>query len=170
MFISKKNASVGFGGYTSALPATWNSLGQSQIRHLVINLDLHQTGLINWRTMFTYFCLLRSSIPSANDISTLKSSCKAANGLVSHDNFMQAKFWFEKSESSVDRPGSHVFERSNMIKQMLFDTHCKVVPNCGDAMIDINSLCDIFETPTVQHPKAKFENYNEFLFAPIKTN
>ena len=153
MFISKKNASIGFGGYLSALPKEWNSLDQTQIRHLVINLDLYQTGLINWRTMFTYFCLLKSSIPTDKEIEPLKSSCKAENGLVSCDNFMKAKFWFEESESSVDRPGSHVFERAKMIKQMLFDAHSRVVPNCDETMVDINCLCDIFQTPVVQHPK-----------------
>lgn len=60
MFIAKRNASIGFGGYLSALPKEWENKNQIEIRHMAINLDCHRTGFIHWRVMFTYFALLKS--------------------------------------------------------------------------------------------------------------
>lgn len=68
MLISKRNASVGFGGYLSAMPVCWQTLSQSQIRHMAMNLDHGKSGLINWRVMFTYFALLKSSVPNEAEV------------------------------------------------------------------------------------------------------
>lgn len=90
MFLSKKNSSIGFGGYLSALPSDWNKLTQAQIRLLSFNLDPDLTGFVAWRTMFTYIALLKSAIPNESDIATLKKAVKQTNGLVSYEEFVDA--------------------------------------------------------------------------------
>jgi len=164
MLISKRNASIGFGGYLSALPNCWQHLTQSQIRHMAMNLDPASTGLINWRTMFTYFALLRSPIPSEADIKSLKDSCKAQK--VPMSTFMKAKFWFDKTEGTHDKPGYHVFDRLGMLKELLFKTHSHL--EGAEHVVDIADLCSILQTPHVQHPKTHFKDYNEFLFAAVR--
>ena len=49
IFFSKKNASIGFGGYLSALPSKWNDLTECQFRLLSFNLDPELTGFIAWK-------------------------------------------------------------------------------------------------------------------------
>jgi len=152
----------------SALPKDWNNYGQQEIRHMIINLDFERTGFIHWRTMFTYITLLKSAIPTNEQVAQLKGSCGATKeGQVSFDTFMKAKFWFDKSEASIDKPGAHVFPRVKMIKELLFKTHSKMVAGFNEPMVDINNLCEIFKIPIIQHPRANFANYHEFLFAPI---
>ncbi len=167
MFIAKRNASIGFGGYLSALPYQWNAYNQIQIRHMAINLDLDKSGFIHWRVMFTYFLLLKSCIPNDAQIKAFKDSCKIVDGFVMYDSFIKAQFWFDKTEASIQRPNSHFFDRVFMIKDQLFKTHCQLVPNQSDAMVDVESFCNILQTPLVQHPKVKFADYCEFLFAPV---
>jgi hypothetical protein len=164
MFISKRNSSFGFGGFWRALPEDWGKYGQEQIRHMVINLDIEQSGFVNWRHMFTYFALLKSAIPNAEQITRLRSSLTRQVKLA---DFLRGSFWFDKSESSVDKPGSHVFDRSKMIKEMLFKVHSKLVPDHAEPVIDVDSLCEVFTAPLAKHPKARFANYSEYLFAPI---
>lgn len=164
MFISKKNLSFSLGGFWRALPADWSKYGQEQIRQMVINLDIEQSGYINWRHMFTYFALLKSSIPSTEQIVQLRSSLPSNPALA---DFLKGSFWFDKTESSVDRPDSHVFDRARMIKEMLFKVHSKLVADNAEPVVEIENLCQVFTSPLAKHPKAKFANYSEYLFAPI---
>lgn len=135
---------------------------------MAINLDFHRTGFIHWRVMFTYFALLKSSIPTEAQLKTLRESCKAANGLASYESFMKASFWFDKSEASVQRPNSHLFDRVSMIKDLLFKTHCKIVPDQADPMVELSSFFDILQAPLLQHPREHFKDYGEYLFAPVR--
>ena len=68
LFLSKRNASIGFGGYLTALPADWNKFTAGQIRQMTFNLDLYCSGFITWKTMITYFIILKSPMPSEKDI------------------------------------------------------------------------------------------------------
>lgn len=86
----KKNASIGFGGYLSALPIDWNKLTQAQIRLLSFNLDPELTGFVAWKTMFTYLALLKSAVPNESDMEKLKKAVKPQNGLVSYNDFVNA--------------------------------------------------------------------------------
>lgn len=133
---------------------------------MAINLDPYRTGFINWRVMFTYFALLRSIIPTEAEIKALRTSCKSE--IASHDDFMKAKFWFDKTEDTQNKPGYHAFDRLGMLKDLLFRANSRMIEGHADPMVDIQDFCRILQTPLVQHPKSKFADYNEFLFAPIK--
>jgi hypothetical protein len=59
------------------------------------NLDTQTTGLINWRTMFTYFVLLQSPIAQQADIDQLAKSITATDdGLVSKEEFLKVSRYF----------------------------------------------------------------------------
>lgn len=98
----------------------------------------------------------------------MKESCKAVDGFVSYDSFMRATFWFDQTEASKQRANSHFFDRVKMIKEILFKTHCRLVPDKVDPMVELSSFCEVLQAPRVQHAKAQFADYGEYLFAPVR--
>jgi hypothetical protein len=63
--------------------------------------------------------LLRSSVPSAHEISRIE---KSLGDNCTLDSFLKCTFWFEegRSERSKDRENAIVFQRVRIIKELLF--------------------------------------------------
>ena len=57
---SKVMNSKYFASSSSGLPFSWNSKGLTDINQIIRNVDLKNTGYINWRTLVTYLILLKS--------------------------------------------------------------------------------------------------------------
>lgn len=96
-----------FGGIASALPLTWTCLKLPDIMRLIRNLDPESKGVVDWRTLFNYIALERSTVPVSIDVSGLKTE----NGFAEKKDFVSHKWWFAESERSTDREYSHTFER-----------------------------------------------------------
>lgn len=72
LLLSKFRNSVCFGGNSSALPHSWNNYGQAEINQIMRNIDSKNTGYVNWRVLITYMILLKSTVPSAKEISRIE--------------------------------------------------------------------------------------------------
>jgi len=86
------------------------------IMNIIRNMDPRNTGYIDWRTFMTYLILLKSEIPSEIDFKSINHK----NGFAEKADFVNAVFWFDKSEASKDREHSHPFNRLMKIKELLF--------------------------------------------------
>lgn len=101
-----------------SLPEDWWTLKEYDFQNMVRNLDKAGAGVVNWRQLATYIILLRSPLPTDQDIESFVKHQK--NPLVSLSDFTKAKFWFDKSEFSQDRDYSIPFPRLHSIKELLF--------------------------------------------------
>ena len=121
LLFSKIKNSDTFRGHYSALPESWNKLGLQNINNIIRNLDPTNTGFVNWRVLMTCLILLRSSVPTAAQISKIESSFE--QNKVTEKEFLRQNYWFEQTETSKDREYSHPFDRVGMIKSLLFRTN-----------------------------------------------
>lgn len=101
-----------------SLPEDWWTLKEYDFQNMVRNLDKTGAGIVNWRQLATYIILLRSPLPTDQDIESFTKHHK--NPLISLNDFTKAKFWFDKSEFSQDRDYSIPFPRLHSIKELLF--------------------------------------------------
>ena len=74
LLFSKVKNSDSFKSNYSALPESWNKLGLQNINNIIRNLDPTNTGFVNWRILMTCLILLRSSLPTAAEVSRIESS------------------------------------------------------------------------------------------------
>lgn len=74
LLFSKVKNSDSFKSNYSALPESWNKLGLQNINNIIRNLDPTNTGFVNWRVLMTCLILLRSSLPTAAEVSRIESS------------------------------------------------------------------------------------------------
>jgi hypothetical protein len=72
LLFSKVKNSESFKGHFSALPESWNKLGLQHINNIIRNLDPRNTGFVNWRVLMTCLILLRSTLPTAAEISKIE--------------------------------------------------------------------------------------------------
>lgn len=95
-------------------------MGLVEINQIIRNIDSKNSGYVNWRTLITYMMLLKSQVASATEISRIE---KMLGDEASQADFVKGTFWFDQSEKSNDRENAIVFERVNMIKELLFKAH-----------------------------------------------
>lgn len=88
---------------------------------MVRNIDSKNTGYINWRSLVTYLILLKSSVPSAKEISRIEKMLGEQD--VDEETFVKGSYWFDATETSKDRENAIVFERVKLIKGLLFKAH-----------------------------------------------
>jgi len=105
-----------------SLPEEWWTLREYDFQNVARNLDRAGQGALDWRQLATFLILLKSPLPSDQEIESLRTAFGAA-GLLDRQAFQQAKAWFDKSEYSQDREYSVAFPRVRMIKDLLFDVH-----------------------------------------------
>ena len=74
LLFSKVKNSDSFKSNYSTLPESWNKLGLQNINNIIRNLDPTNTGFVNWRILMTCLILLRSSLPTAAEVSRIESS------------------------------------------------------------------------------------------------
>lgn len=60
---------------------------------------------VDWKMVMTVFALFMSTVPTTTQtneyVENLKSAC-SSNNLVSLDNFLQVKAWFDITEGALD--------------------------------------------------------------------
>lgn len=156
LLFSKIKLSVQFGGYESALPASWNKLSLPDIISIVRNLDPENTGFVNWKDLFTLMVLQCSPIPSEVDTKGLKME----NGFAEKEAFVAHKWWFAATEGSADREYSHVFERVRMVSELLFEAN-KTTVEGGRSVVNVGEFC---RKMTARRGASFFE----VLFAPVR--
>ncbi len=106
-------------GDESGLPEQWRSFTEYDFQTIIRNLDKYNHGVINWKLLATYICLLMTPIPSDKEGDTyqhdLVSIC-GKEGFIDEASFLTVKAWFDKSEHSEDRDYSIPFTRVKYIK------------------------------------------------------
>ena len=158
LLYTKIKNSLTFGGNSSALPVTWNTMGLTEINQIIRNIDSKNTGFINWRTLVTYMILLKSQVPSANEISRIE---KMLGDEASLESFVEGTFWFDESEKSMDRENAFAFERVRMIKELLFKVHSSEgVMNVRHFSTTLGQIGQRAKTPE--------QCFNEVLFCEVK--
>jgi len=128
------------------------------------NIDTENTGLVNWRQFLTYITLSNSPLPTVNKLNEAKMSM-GGKGLVTKDEFVAAKFWFDENEASRDRQYSEHFDRASLIKGVLFDLHATPQPE-GEPMLNFEKFAEVVRFPYARNNQAKI--FSDFLFAPVQ--
>jgi len=59
-------------GEVGGLPASWNAFCRNDFERLVRNLDIYNTGCIDFKTLATYCILLKTPVATDADIDHLK--------------------------------------------------------------------------------------------------
>ena len=62
------------------LPQEWWSLGEYDFQNMVRNLDRAGSGSVNWKQLATFIILLKSPLPSEEELETYKKSFGARAG------------------------------------------------------------------------------------------
>lgn len=114
LIFNKLNNGRHFGGAETGFPEAWGTLGLEHINQMIRNIDSHNSGYVNWRTLATCFILLLSEVPSGQEIIRFQTSL--SDKKVSLAQFTACHFWFDESEQSEDRPNANEFPRSKQIK------------------------------------------------------
>lgn len=57
-----------------SLPEEWWSLNEYDFQNMVRNLDTKGEGIVNWKQLATFIILLRSSLPTKQDIENYKKA------------------------------------------------------------------------------------------------
>lgn len=94
-----------------SLPEDWWTLKEYDFQNMVRNLDRSGLGVVNWRQLATFIILLRSPLPTDQEIESFVKHFGHQQPLVSLKDFAKAKFWFDQSEYSKDRDYSIPFPR-----------------------------------------------------------
>jgi hypothetical protein len=102
---------------------------------IVRNLDPESKGVVDWRTLFNYMALERSTVPTTVDVTGLKTE----NGFAERQAFVAHKWWYAESESSKDREYSNTFERVRMLNEMLFSAN-KTTVEGGREVINVGEF------------------------------
>jgi len=125
VFNVRQNCSKSFRGIRSGLPAFWHEMSMYNFTNMIRNLDPDNTGKVNWRQLMSYVVLTTS--PLLDDVESKKLLAVAdEDGLIDKEHFVKVPMWFDKTESSVDRPRHIEFARTDMIKETLFRINCEV--------------------------------------------
>lgn len=101
------------------VPKEWSSFTRNDYEKLVRNLDIYNSGSIDYKVLATCCILLKSPVPQDNEIEALKKSLAQIE--VDCSCIEKTSFWFDKTESALDRDYSHPFPRTQQIKQIMFD-------------------------------------------------
>lgn len=141
------------------LPKEWSGFTHNDFEKLVRNLDIYNSGTIDYKVLATCCILLKSPVPTDGQIEELKKSlpeeqCDCAS-------FTQAAFWFRATEASKDREYSHPFPRADQIIEVLFDLHNQ------DDQINVNKFVQILKAQEIKMLKTGVATYGDILTSSI---
>jgi len=147
-------------GDVGGLPKEWHSFTRAHFEKLVRNLDICNTGSVDYRVLATCCVLLKTPIAQDADIEAMKKSLQHPE--VTADGFMAGNFWFTKTEAAQDREYSHPFPRAAAIKRILFDLHS------ADGKVSIAKLGTILRAAELTLSKPGVATYGDILAAVTK--
>jgi len=142
------------------LPKAWNSFGRADFERLVRNLDIYNTGSIEYRVLATCCILLKTPLAKDAYIETMQRSLQDTE--VDNARWLALNHWFTKSEASRDREYSHPFPRANNIKQILFDLHSV------NGLLHVPKLAGILKASELTMLRSSISTYGDILAADIK--
>lgn len=142
-------------GDLGGLPKDWGTFTRDDFERLVRNLDIYNTGSIDYKVLATCCVLLCSGLPTADDTEALSKPLAATD--TSKAAFVKADFWFDASEASTDRDYSHPFVRSCHIREVLFDLHSQ------GGVLDGPRFLKAVKLGEIQLCKGKLETYGDIL-------
>ena len=146
-------------GDMGGLPKEWSSFTHNDFEKLVRNLDIYNTGSIDYKVLATCCILLKSAVPKDDQVEELKKTLKQEE--CDQANFAEAAFWFQAAETSKDREYSHPFPRAEHVVQILFDLH-----NEG-GQIDVSKFAQILKAKEISMLKTGITTYGDILTASI---
>lgn len=142
------------------MPKAWNSFERADFERLVRNLDIHNTGSIEFRVLATCAILLKTPLAKDVDIDTVQRSLQDTE--VDNARWLAVNSWFAKTEASRDREYSHPFPRATSIKQILFDLHNR------NGLLNIPKLASVLRAAELTMHKSGIVTYGDILAADIK--
>ena len=146
-------------GDMGGLPKEWSSFTHNDFEKLVRNLDIYNTGSIDYKVLATCCVLLKSPLPKDDQIEAVKKSLQ--QGDCGRANFKEVPFWFEATEASKDREYSNPFPRAEHIVDILFDLHSE------DGQINVNKFTQILKAKEIKMLKTGIATYGDILTASI---
>lgn len=142
------------------MPKAWNSFGRADFERLVRNLDIHNSGSIEFRALATCCILLKTPLAKDSDIETMQRSLQDTE--VDNARWLAVNYWFSKTEASRDREYSHPFPRANSIKQVLFDLHST------NGLLHVTKLAAVLRAAELTMRKSSITTYGDILAANIE--
>lgn len=156
-------------GDESGLPEQWRSFTEYDFQTIVRNLDKYNHGMINWKLLATYICLLMTPIPTDKEGDTyqhdLVTIC-GKEGFIDEATFLTVKAWFDKSEHSEDRDYSIPFTRVKYIKELLFRINKE--EKGGLVKVNVKKLLSILRAKEVTMFKKNVKLYSDIMLTPIE--
>lgn len=86
--------------------------------------------------------------------------------VVSSDQFVNAKMWYDACEASTDRDYSHHFDRVSQLKKILWDTNATAELPDGTPGVGMEAFVEMLRVPAAREKSAK--KFADFLFAEVK--
>ena len=142
------------------LPKEWSSFTRDDLEKLVRNLDIYNTGSIDFKVLATCCILLKSPVPREDQLDQVKKGLGQAEA--TREAFMATPFWFDATEASQDREYSHPFPRADNIRAILFDLHAK------EGVVNAPKFTAILKAAEIQMLKTAVATYGDILSAAIK--
>lgn len=147
-------------GDMGGLPKEWSSFSNNDFERLVRNLDIYNTGSIDYKVLATCCILLKSTIATDDQIEEINKSLDQAEA--GRAAFVAAKYWFAGTEASQDREYSHPFPRQEQVVEILFDLHS------SKGEVNVAKFTQILKAKEISMLKTGIATYGDILTASIK--
>lgn len=159
LLLRKAENSRSFGD-NGGLSATWNTFKRDDFEKIVRNLDVYNSGSINYQQLAICCILMQSPLPDDQKLDQLKRALQQVE--VSKDCFMQSEIWFDKTEMSKDRDYSHPYPRADLIKEVVFDLFEK------NGSVNVINMTKIMKSADVATLKPGAKTYGDLLMCDVK--
>lgn len=151
-------------GDMGGLPKEWSGFTHNDFEKLVRNLDIYNSGSINYKVLATCCILLKSPVPKDDQLEELKASLPEDQA--EREGFAKGSFWFQATEVSKDREYSHPFPRADHIVQILFDLHSES-SEADVKKVDVNRFIQLLKAQEIKMLKTGITTYGDILTASI---
>lgn len=153
-------------GDGSGLPKDWSNLTKPDFIRIVRELDTENNGTINWKQLVTYMILVKSSLPTEEQIVQLQDSMlrnQTSQDRISEELFVKTSAWFDNYTKNKDRNYSHPFPRADIIKKLLFRIH---KDQADSQSMHIQSLIDLLRSRELRQLHKNPDLYHDLIFTP----
>jgi hypothetical protein len=72
--MTKINYTKQFGGEANGVPYIWKFVNGQAMQGMMRNMDINNTGMVDWRQFFTYLVLQASTLPTKASLERAKAS------------------------------------------------------------------------------------------------
>lgn len=153
----------------SGLPKDWSNLSKQDFIGIVRNLDTENNGCVNWKQLATYMTLIKSTLPSEEQIVYVQDSMlrnQTSQDKISEELFVKTTTWFDNQTKSKDRNYSHPFPRSDIIKKLLFRIH----KDENEDSLHIQPFADLLRSRELRQLHKNADVYHDLIFTAASQN